>query len=991
LNKKRSIFNAFIFTALIVTIFGCVTGEGEKSEKTTTIKSDILQISFENGIPDFMSNGNSDYEVVKTGATDGEYALKVVYHPAQFSNVKFIPENPWDWGVDNCLSLDVTNPSDEVLTFYVKVSDETDENKATVSIASIQPHSTQSIYMGFSPKSLDLGMRNFPESPAGTNIGYGWGKTSLNISHIYSFNFWMMDVVSDKTLYFDNIRVIPDPDKDISFLDGFINEYGQNSKIDWEGKIKKDSDLVKSRKREAKELKSDNDITSSRSQYGGWLDGPKLEATGYFRTEKYNGKWTLVDPEGYLFIATGLDIVRLTDTVTWLSGREKMFDPMPDRNGKYGSHYVDLGQVARSPLKLTSGVGYNYYTANLEKKYGKNYVEEWKNTTLDRMKSWGFTTLGNWSEPDLFYGNGEENRLPYAAQGWINGNFARIGNDDNQFWRPIPDAFDPEFREATKKVLADLVKKGVDKDKWCMGIYLDNEIAWGNPINPESTYAIPISVLKMDSNNQSSYAKKAIIDALKDKYSDISELNKSWKSDYSSWEMIEKPFDIGELNNGKISDLSLALKLIANEYFKVVDQELQNYMPNILNLGVRFAEWGTSLEVQEACATYADVVSYNVYKKGVDDHKWIFIEELDKPAIVGEFMFRASERGYIGTGIHAVPNLYERGESYKEYIKSILNSPYFVGAHWFQYMDQPLTGRAWDGENYNAGFVDTTDEPYTDLVNAAKEIHKNVYDYKFNPVLVSEVKLSEKSALLNLEDKKQTKLSVEVYPEEAPFKNIKWVSSNPSVATVNSEGVVIAKAGGVARITAISKNNTEITDVCEVKVKGKSADFPKLSFEEGVDTDFFLFNGDASTEYLTDGVTDGEKSVKVSVKTLDKNYGALVIDAPGTWSFGDNPVLKVDMKNPNSEKIQIRMNVADANGALRTYFFNLAPNEQRTGIIDSFAAHAPKWDGDGYWGAKDTGVDSYSINKITFYLWEEQPDLTSDSFIIDNVRVESIE
>ena len=28
-----------------------------------------------------------------------------------------------------------------------------------------------------------------------------------------------------------------------------------------------------------------------------------------------------------------------------------------------------------------------------------------------------------------------------------------------------------------------------------------------------------------------------------------------------------------------------------------------------------------------------------------------------------------------------------------------------VGCHWFQYVDEPLTGRAYDGENYNIGFV----------------------------------------------------------------------------------------------------------------------------------------------------------------------------------------------------------------------------------------------------------------------------------------------
>ncbi len=46
------------------------------------------------------------------------------------------------------------------------------------------------------------------------------------------------------------------------------------------------------------------------NKYGGWADGPTLEATGWFRTEKYKGKWWLVDPEGKLFLAHGIHSVR---------------------------------------------------------------------------------------------------------------------------------------------------------------------------------------------------------------------------------------------------------------------------------------------------------------------------------------------------------------------------------------------------------------------------------------------------------------------------------------------------------------------------------------------------------------------------------------------------------------------------------------------------------------------------------------------------------
>lgn len=44
--------------------------------------------------------------------------------------------------------------------------------------------------------------------------------------------------------------------------------------------------------------------------YGGIIDGEPLEATGFFRTEKIDGRWWLVTPEGNKFISIGLNSVK---------------------------------------------------------------------------------------------------------------------------------------------------------------------------------------------------------------------------------------------------------------------------------------------------------------------------------------------------------------------------------------------------------------------------------------------------------------------------------------------------------------------------------------------------------------------------------------------------------------------------------------------------------------------------------------------------------
>jgi agarase len=64
---------------------------------------------------------------------------------------------------------------------------------------------------------------------------------------------------------------------------------------------------------------------------------------------------------------------------------------------------------------------------------------------------------------------------------------------------------------------------------------------------------------------------------------------------------------------------------------------------------------------------------------------------------------------------------------YRDYIHSVVDHPAFVGCAWFEYVDEPLTGRAYDGENYNIGFVTITDTPYPEMVEAAKTVHAEAY------------------------------------------------------------------------------------------------------------------------------------------------------------------------------------------------------------------------------------------------------------------------
>jgi len=79
------------------------------------------------------------------------------------------------------------------------------------------------------------------------------------------------------------------------------------------------------------------------------------------------------------------------------------------------------------------------------------------------------------------------------------------------------------------------------------------------------------------------------------------------------------------------------------------------------------------------------------------------------------------------TGLVPVANQRERAEAYRDYVLGAAGNPQFVGTHWFQWQDEPTTGRALDEENYQIGFVDVADTPYPEMIEASRRVAAEMY------------------------------------------------------------------------------------------------------------------------------------------------------------------------------------------------------------------------------------------------------------------------
>jgi hypothetical protein len=72
-----------------------------------------------------------------------------------------------------------------------------------------------------------------------------------------------------------------------------------------------------------------------------------------------------------------------------------------------------------------------------------------------------------------------------------------------------------------------------------------------------------------------------------------------------------------------------------------------------------------------------------------------------------------------------VANERERGIAYRYYMEQMASMPSFVGAHWFAWVDEPVTGRM-DGENYSFGYLDVTDRASDDFLQGVIAAHQRL-------------------------------------------------------------------------------------------------------------------------------------------------------------------------------------------------------------------------------------------------------------------------
>ncbi len=492
--------------------------------------------------------------------------------------------------------------------------------------------------------------------------------------------------------------------RDTSGFFPFVNEFGQYAHDYWIGKIETKKALADVVESEIKQLSLAN-VNPEIDKYGGWLKGPRFTATGSFYPVKHEGKWWLVDPDGFLFWSAGVNCVSSQSVFTVITGRESYFSKLPKKSATSAPFFDERFDRTKPDAKMLL---FNHFEHNLYLALGNDYLPKFRELTHNRFKNWGLNTIGFVSDQVL----AAQHKTPYVGAVWIRNTRKIEGSSGYQ--GKFHDVFDADF-EKNVRTSVEAQKFGAN-DPWCIGYFVDNEMSWGG------AGSLSLATLSSPADQP---AKRAFIADLRKKYATIAKLNLAWHSGYSSWDDMLKATQVPNETYAR-DDLNRFYDQICRKYFQTVHDELKRVAPNQNYLGCRLA-WAQNDITLRAAAEYCDIISFNKYEFSVQDVT--LPEGVDKPVIIGEFHFGSTDRGFFHPGVKQSENQTERGQMYQKYIQSALRNKLIVGAHWFQYIDEPITGRA-DGENYNVGLVDVCNVPYPELLNKVKATCNNKYTYR---------------------------------------------------------------------------------------------------------------------------------------------------------------------------------------------------------------------------------------------------------------------
>ncbi len=649
-------------------------------------------------------------EGARLSATEDHLRLEATRSGREARADAFATPNLWNFSEHGALNFQLHNPGARPIVVYARAANPDPEQLMdnTRNAILLMPEETKTLKLRLNRRPEDPGyepFRQFMMYYRNINVR----DNTIDPSRIESVSLWIEAPEQDDAVHLLEVWPSGEGTGTPEFFP-FVDQYGQYRHSDWPGKIHGDDGFAAQIEEERQEM-ADWPGPGSWNQYGGWNEGPQLEATGFFRTEKVNGKWWLVDPEGRLFWSHGPTGVGYGGDFTPINDREYWFAHLPDRDGPAGQFYGEGRGATYMYYENREWTGFDFGTYNIHRKFGEDAERKAAGLLHDRMRSWGFNTMANWSSPDVYL----LRRTPYTV--------AIHAGGPSMHYR-MRDIYHPDWRRNLRRAM-ERERETTAGDPWNLGYFVDNELWWG--WRPRAA-SVGLTAIEAPAET---YSKQEFLNLLREKYDSIEALNEAWEAEYASWNaLLESRRTPNTEVPQVIEDCGDFGMQFAEYYFSTVREEVKRVAPDNMYLGVRF-HGHIDPAVVELCGRYADVVSYNIYDNPPQGRLNQYLH-LDLPIISGEWGIRSNPLQTPFRGDDPIsPNPRERADSFARYLEAGFRHPLLVGAHFFQFRDQPISGRP-DGEAIPRGLVNITDTPHFDLISTNRRLAYDLYERRYN-------------------------------------------------------------------------------------------------------------------------------------------------------------------------------------------------------------------------------------------------------------------
>ncbi len=331
----------------------------------------------------------------------------------------------------------------------------------------------------------------------------------------------------------------------------------------------------------------------------------------------------------------------------------------------------------------------------LSEKFGT--TQSWITRTHKDIEELGFNGTACWSEVSLVRYSNQHCATPlcYTLILSLYSGYQKQAKRDNLKETSFP-VFDPAFESYVDKQAQKLAETRDDPS--LLGYFSDNELNFNPGIQEEYL-------------------------SLKDQENPNYKVAKKWIG--------QEGITIENLTN---HHREMFLGVVAEHYYKVVNEAIKRYDPNHMYLGSRLhGKPKHNKYVVAAAGKYCDIISINYYGQWEPSSKHFNEWKLwaNKPVIITEFYAKGDDSGLpnISGAGWRVKTQEERGLFYENFCLKLLQMKNCVGWNWFRYMDNDPTDTLADESNNdsNKGIVNNYYDYYQPLTHHMKELNENRY------------------------------------------------------------------------------------------------------------------------------------------------------------------------------------------------------------------------------------------------------------------------